>query len=100
PERCLSGAPRECPMSAKQILFHKDAHDKILAGMGALANAVRAARAPNARRVVLERAYGPPAIINSGVVVAKEIELEDRFENMGAQMGRGVGTKTSDVAGG
>ena len=86
-------------MSAKQILFHKAAHDKILAGMGALANAVRVTLGPKARTVVLEKAYGPPAIINSGVVVAKEIELEDRFENMGAQMVREVATKTSDVAG-
>ena len=86
-------------MSAKQILFHKAAHDKILAGMGTLANAVRVTLGPKARTVVLEKAYGPPAIVNSGVVVAKEIELEDRFENMGAQMVREVATKTSDVAG-
>jgi len=86
-------------MTAKQILFHKDAHDKILAGMAQLANAVRVTLGPKARTVVLEKSYGPPAIINSGVVVAKEIELEDRFENMGAQMVREVATKTSDVAG-
>jgi len=86
-------------MSAKQILFHKDAHDKILAGMAALANAVRVTLGPKARTVVLERTYGAPAIINSGVVVAKEIELADHFENMGAQMVREVATKTSDVAG-
>jgi chaperonin GroEL len=86
-------------MTAKQILFHKEAHDKILAGMAALANAVRVTLGPKARTVVLEKSYGPPSIINSGVVVAKEIELEDRFENMGAQMVREVATKTSDVAG-
>ena len=86
-------------MNAKQILFHKDAHDKILAGMAQLANAVRVTLGPKARTVVLERPYGAPAIINSGVVVAKEIELEDRFENMGAQMVREVATRTSDVAG-
>ena len=86
-------------MTAKQILFHKEAHDKILAGMGALANAVRVTLGPKARTVVLERSYGAPAIINSGVVVAKEIELQDPFENMGAQMVREVATKTSDVAG-
>ena len=86
-------------MTAKQILFHKDAHDKILAGMGALANAVRVTLGPKARTVVLEKPYGAPAIINSGVVVAKEIELQDHFENMGAQMVREVATKTSDVAG-
>jgi chaperonin GroEL len=86
-------------MTAKQILFHKDAHDKILAGMAQLANAVRVTLGPKARTVVLEKSYGAPSIINSGVVVAKEIELEDRFENMGAQMVREVATKTSDVAG-
>jgi chaperonin GroEL len=86
-------------MSAKQILFHKDAHDRILAGMAQLANAVRVTLGPKARTVVLEKAYGAPSIINSGVVVAREIELEDRFENMGAQMVREVATKTSDVAG-
>jgi chaperonin GroEL len=86
-------------MTAKQILFHKDAHDKILAGMATLANAVRVTLGPKARTVVLEKSYGAPSIINSGVVVAKEIELEDPFENMGAQMVREVATKTSDVAG-
>ncbi|HSC94164.1 MAG TPA: chaperonin GroEL [Burkholderiales bacterium] len=86
-------------MTAKQILFHKDAHDRILAGMAKLANAVRVTLGPKARTVVLERSYGAPSIINSGVVVAKEIELEDPFENMGAQMVREVATKTSDVAG-
>ena len=86
-------------MTAKQILFHKEAHDKILAGMSALANAVRVTLGPKARTVVLEKSYGAPAIINSGVVVAKEIELKDPFENMGAQMVREVATKTSDVAG-
>jgi chaperonin GroEL len=86
-------------MSAKQILFHKDAHDKILAGMAQLANAVRVTLGPKARTVVLEKSYGPPSIINSGVVVAREIELADPFENMGAQMVREVATKTSDVAG-
>jgi len=86
-------------MTAKQILFHKDAHDKILAGMAQLANAVRVTLGPKARTVVLEKSYGAPSIINSGVVVAKEIELPDPFENMGAQMVREVATKTSDVAG-
>jgi chaperonin GroEL len=86
-------------MTAKQILFHKDAHDRILAGMAKLANAVRVTLGPKARTVVLEKSYGAPSIINSGVVVAKEIELEDPFENMGAQMVREVATKTSDVAG-
>jgi chaperonin GroEL len=86
-------------MAAKQLIFHERAHAKILAGMTILANAVRPTLGPKARTVVLEKSYGPPSIINSGVVVAKEIELEDRFENMGAQMVREVATKTSDVAG-
>jgi chaperonin GroEL len=86
-------------VTAKQILFHKEAHDKILAGMAQLANAVRVTLGPKARTVVLEKSYGAPSIINSGVVVAKEIELADPFENMGAQMVREVATKTSDVAG-
>ena len=86
-------------MSAKQLLFHAAAHAKILAGMGTLANAVRATLGPKARTVVLERSFGAPTIINSGVVVAKEVELPDPFENMGAQMVKEVAAKTSDVAG-
>ena len=86
-------------MSAKQILFHDDAHARILAGMGILAHAVRATLGPKARTVVLERSFGAPTIINSGVVVAKEVELPDPFENMGAQMAKEVASKTSDVAG-
>ncbi len=86
-------------MAAKKLLFHDEAHAKILAGMSTLARAVRATLGPKARTVVLERAYGAPTIINSGVVVAKEVELEDPFENMGAQMAREVASKTSDVAG-
>ena len=86
-------------MSAKQILFHDDAHARILAGMGILAHAVRATLGPKARTVVLERSFGAPTIINSGVIVAKEVELPDPFENMGAQMAKEVASKTSDVAG-
>ena len=86
-------------MTAKQLVFHSEAHAKILAGMTILTNAVRATLGPKARTVVLERSFGAPTIINSGVVVAKEIELEDRFENMGAQMVKEVASKTSDVAG-
>ena len=86
-------------MSAKQLVFHGDAHAKILAGMSQLANAVRITLGPKARTVVLERSFGAPMIINSGVVVAKEVELADPFENMGAQMVREVASKTSDVAG-
>ena len=86
-------------MPAKRLLFHEQAHEKILAGMSKLANAVRVTLGPKARTVVLERSFGAPTIINSGVIVAKEIELEDPFENMGAQMVREVASKTSDVAG-
>ena len=86
-------------MSAKQLLFHNHAHAKILTGMGTLANAIRATLGPKARTVVIERSFGAPTIINSGVAVAKEIELQDPFENMGAQMVKEVASKTSDVAG-
>ena len=86
-------------MSAKQLLFSHEAHAKILAGIGKLSQAVRVTLGPKARTVILERAYGAPLIINSGVVVAKEIELKDHFENMGAQIVREVASKTSDVAG-
>jgi chaperonin GroEL len=86
-------------MAAKQILFHEAAHAKILAGVQTLAEAVRVTLGPKARTVMLERSFGAPTVINSGVVVAKSIELEDRCENMGAQMVREVASKTSDVAG-
>ena len=86
-------------MAAKQLVFHDEAHAKILAGINSLAQAVRVTLGPKARTVVLERAFGAPTIINSGVAVAREIELPDRFENMGVQMVREVASKTSDVAG-
>jgi chaperonin GroEL len=86
-------------MAAKQLIFHEDAHEKIMAGVRILTDAVRGTLGPKARTVVLERAYGAPTIINSGVIVAREVELEDRFENMGAQMVKEVASKTSDVAG-
>ena len=86
-------------MAAKQLVFHAQAHAKILAGIDTLARAVRVTLGPKARTVVLERGFGAPTIINSGVLVAKEIELPDRFENMGVQMVREVASKTSDVAG-
>jgi chaperonin GroEL len=86
-------------MSAKQIVFQDDARSKIVAGVSLLARAVRGTLGPRARTVVLQRPFGPPTIINSGVVVAKEIELPDPLENMGAQMVREVASRTSDVAG-
>lgn len=86
-------------MSAKQILFHNTARGKIVEGVNILANAVKMTLGPRGRKVILERAFGPPLVANSGVIVAKEIELEDKFENMGAQMVKEVASKTSDVAG-
>jgi chaperonin GroEL len=86
-------------MPAKQILFGEQVRAKLLKGIGILADAVRVTLGPKARTVVIERSYGAPQIINSGVVVAREIELEDPFENMGAQMAREVAAKTSEVAG-
>jgi len=86
-------------MTAKQVLFGEGAHQRLLRGMNILADAVRVTLGPKARTVVLERSWGAPTVINSGVIVAKEIELEDRFENMGALMVREVAAKTSEVAG-
>jgi chaperonin GroEL len=86
-------------MSAKEIVFSDAAHARLLRGMNILADAVRVTLGPKARTVVLERSFGAPTVINSGVIVAKEVELEDPFENMGAQMVREVAAKTSEVAG-
>jgi len=86
-------------MPAKQVIFGEEVRARILAGIHTLASAVRVTLGPKARTVVLERSFGAPTIINSGVVVAKEIELPDPFENMGAQMVKEVASKTSDVAG-
>ncbi len=86
-------------MTAKQLVFGDDARARLVAGMNKLTEAVRVTLGPKARTVVLERSFGAPSVINSGVMVAKEIELEDRFENMGAQMVREVAAKTSEVAG-
>jgi chaperonin GroEL len=86
-------------MTAKQVIFGEEAQARVMRGISTLVNAVRITLGPNARTVVLESAFGAPTIINSGVIVAKEIELKDRFENMGAKMVREVASKTSDVAG-
>jgi chaperonin GroEL len=86
-------------MAAKDVKFSVDARDKMLRGVDILANAVRVTLGPKGRNVVLEKAYGAPRITKDGVTVAKEIELEDKFENMGAQMVREVASKTSDLAG-
>ena len=84
---------------AKQIIFGEDARGKILKGVDQLANAVKITLGPKGRNVVLDKKFGPPSSTKDGVTVAKEIELEDPFENMGAQMVNEVASKTSDVAG-
>ena len=86
-------------MSAKEVRFSVDARDKMLRGIDTLAHAVRVTLGPKGRNVVLDKSYGAPRITKDGVTVAKEIELEDKFENMGAQMVREVASKTSDAAG-
>jgi chaperonin GroEL len=86
-------------MTAKQVFFGDDARAKIVSGVNILANAVKVTLGPKGRNVVLDRSFGPPTITKDGVSVAKEIELKDKFENMGAQMVREVASKTSDNAG-
>lgn len=86
-------------MSAKEVLFSTGAREKMLRGVDVLANAVKVTLGPKGRNVVLEKSFGAPRITNDVVTVAKEIELEDKFENMGAQMVREVASKTSDQAG-
>jgi len=86
-------------MAAKLLKFHHDAREKICEGLNILASALKVTLGPKGRLVVLERSFGPPTIINSGVIVAKEIELEDKFQNLGAQMAREVAAKTSETAG-
>ena len=86
-------------MAAKDVRFSTDARDKMLHGVDILANAVRVTLGPKGRNVVLDKSYGAPRVTKDGVTVAKEIELEDKFENMGAQMLREVASKTSDIAG-
>ncbi len=84
---------------AKEIIFSEEARRAMLRGVDALANAVKVTLGPKGRNVVLEKKFGSPLITNDGVTIAKEIELEDRFENMGAQLVKEVATKTNDVAG-
>jgi len=86
-------------MSAKDVKFSQDARERMLRGVDILANAVKVTLGPKGRNVVLEKSFGAPRITKDGVTVAKEIELDDKFENMGAQMLREVASKTSDVAG-
>ena len=86
-------------MSSKEVKFGQDARDRMLRGVDILANAVKVTLGPKGRNVVLDKSYGAPRITKDGVTVAKEIELEDKFENMGAQMLKEVASKTSDIAG-
>jgi chaperonin GroEL len=86
-------------MPAKDVRFHEEARHRMLVGVNVLANAVKATLGPKGRNVVLERSFGSPTVTKDGVSVAKEIELKDKFENMGAQMVKEVASKTSDVAG-
>jgi chaperonin GroEL len=86
-------------MSAKDVRFSDDARGRMIKGVNTLANAVKVTLGPKGRNVVLEKAFGAPTVTKDGVSVAKEIELEDRFENMGAQMVKEVSSQTSDVAG-
>jgi chaperonin GroEL len=86
-------------MSAKEVKFSQDAREKMIRGVDVLANAVRVTMGPKGRNVVIEKSYGAPRISKDGVTVAKEIELSDKFENMGAQMVREVASKQSDLAG-
>src|SRR5215217_371901 len=86
-------------MAAKQLVFDENARRALERGANAVARAVKATLGPRGRNVVLDKKWGSPTITKDGVTVAKEIELEDRYENMGAQMVREVATKTSEVAG-
>src|SRR5476649_874685 len=86
-------------MAAKEVKFGADARERMLRGVDILANAVKVTLGPKGRNVVIEKSYGAPRTTKDGVTVAKEIELEDKFENMGAQMVREVASKTNDIAG-
>ncbi|KKB11435.1 molecular chaperone GroEL [Devosia geojensis] len=86
-------------MAAKEVKFSTEARDKMLRGVNILANAVKVTLGPKGRNVVIDKSFGAPRITKDGVTVAKEIELEDKFENMGAQMLRAVASKTNDIAG-
>ncbi|MEM9529592.1 MAG: chaperonin GroEL [Pseudomonadota bacterium] len=86
-------------MSAKEVRFSEDARNRMMAGVNTLANAVKVTLGPKGRNVVLEKSFGAPTVTKDGVSVAKEVELQDKFENMGAQMVKEVASQTSDVAG-
>ena len=86
-------------MAAKEVKFAVDARDRMLRGVETLANAVKVTLGPKGRNVVIDKSFGAPRITKDGVTVAKEIELEDKYEDMGAKMVKEVASKTSDVAG-
>ena len=86
-------------MSAKEVKFSSDSRERLLRGVDVLANAVKVTLGPKGRNVVIDKSFGAPRTTKDGVTVAKEIELKDKFENMGAQMVREVASKTNDVAG-
>jgi len=86
-------------MAAKDVKFNVDARNRLMRGVDILADAVKVTLGPKGRNVVLQKSFGAPRITKDGVTVAKDIELSDRFENMGAQMLKEVASKTSDVAG-
>ncbi|WP_290485500.1 TCP-1/cpn60 chaperonin family protein, partial [Hyphomonas sp. UBA3195] len=86
-------------MSAKHVVFGAEARERMLKGVDTLANAVKVTLGPKGRNVVIEKSFGAPRTTKDGVTVAKEIELEDKLENMGAQMLREVASKANDVAG-
>ena len=86
-------------MAAKDVKFSRDARERIMRGVDILADAVKVTLGPKGRNVVIDKSYGAPRITKDGVTVAKEIELKDKFENMGAQMVREVASKTNDIAG-
>ncbi|MFT6458600.1 TCP-1/cpn60 chaperonin family protein, partial [Pseudophaeobacter arcticus] len=86
-------------MAAKDVKFDTDARNRMLAGVNILADAVKVTLGPKGRNVILDKSFGAPRITKDGVSVAKEIELEDKFENMGAQMVKEVASRTNDEAG-
>jgi len=85
-------------MAAKDVKFGRDARERIVEGVDILANAVKVTLGPKGRNVVIEKSFGAPRITKDGVTVAKEIELKDKYQNIGAQLMRGVASKTSDIA--
>ena len=84
-------------MAAKEVRFHEGARTRMVHGLNILADAVKVTLGPKGRNVVLERSFGAPTVTKDGVSVAKEIELKDKFENMGAQMVKEVASKTSEI---